>query len=711
MIEPIALEFDPGHRPGGASSVEGVPGAACIEGVLSQAEAEQLLQLAESMGYKEKRSSRSGPPIRTNQRLLLEAPPELVDPIAQRLRPYLESLDLSVVGEDWTLAPGSTFLNPKWRFNRYRPGEQFFPHFDSGHEFSAQCRTLLSLVIYLNDDFVGGETTFFPDHQSRDHMFPGETDRAEVRIKPATGAAVVFHHYGPWNPRHSGKAIESGRPKHIIRADIVFERPRRSLLFGRRPVPVVVLAGRQGCGKSTQAERLAAALGWEPLNFGSLVRSLPPDSELGRKLALHRAERTSLQDRHYGKSEEGRRPGGWLPDEFCQELIAGHLGADHGARGYVLDGFPRMRSQTLALESSRWALLKVFELQLEEQERVSRLQNRAREGDEQVSRAAREEDWRRDTLPMLEHYDKRGELERVDASPAPEQVTRALVAGVDRRLLADAELDLPAELKAELDGFETCGRSLATSRKRLVYRYQRGTEVRYLKLGRVGGLSREKAAYDAAWTASFPFRTPTVVGFASWEDRVGALLTLSLPGQTAKYLVKNQELTTHQIQKLAESVAASLKLVHGFTAETDLTDRSAAVLLEKAGARWNRGEVSFQSFASKYSGRPGAPTREELSERLDSLRELGANLPGENVFLHGDPCLPNLAVDPDSLEVLGFLDWEMWGRGDPHWDLALAAWSFRYNLGEEAERTFLGAYGAVDPARLEFYGKLIPYLL
>ncbi|MDA0565698.1 APH(3'') family aminoglycoside O-phosphotransferase [Streptomonospora sp. S1-112] len=41
------------------------------------------------------------------------------------------------------------------------------------------------------------------------------------------------------------------------------------------------------------------------------------------------------------------------------------------------------------------------------------------------------------------------------------------------------------------------------------------------------------------------------------------------------------------------------------------------------------------------------------------------------VVCHGDLCLPNIVLDPDSLRVTGFIDLGRLGRADPHADLAL----------------------------------------
>ena len=133
------------------------------------------------------------------------------------------------MGPGWKLKENA-FLNSKWRFNLYQGDQQFFPHFDSGYEFSLDTRSLFSFIIYLNDDFSGGETVFYPGGQSRDNMLKGHKDAEEVIVTPKAGSAIVFPQYGPLNPRHSGKPIQSpSRGKYIIRTDIIFENENLNL--------------------------------------------------------------------------------------------------------------------------------------------------------------------------------------------------------------------------------------------------------------------------------------------------------------------------------------------------------------------------------------------------------------------------------------------------------------------------------------------------
>jgi aminoglycoside phosphotransferase len=82
------------------------------------------------------------------------------------------------------------------------------------------------------------------------------------------------------------------------------------------------------------------------------------------------------------------------------------------------------------------------------------------------------------------------------------------------------------------------------------------------------------------------------------------------------------------------------------------------------------------------------------------------------VVCHGDACLPNFLLDPDSLAVTGMIDVHRLGVADRHLDLALATRSISDTTlnpayGAPAAEAMLAAYGrAADPWRLHFYALL-----
>ena len=86
---------------------------------------------------------------------------------------------------------------------RYSPGDKFALHRDAPYVPDERSRSLLSLIIYLNEDYVGGETRF-PDD-----------DRL---VRPQAGMAVAFPH----DVRHEGLAIVSGE-KYALHTFVIYQ--------------------------------------------------------------------------------------------------------------------------------------------------------------------------------------------------------------------------------------------------------------------------------------------------------------------------------------------------------------------------------------------------------------------------------------------------------------------------------------------------------
>ncbi len=749
------VEFD-AHRslpPGSLQPIAGVPGAYLLPAVLSQAECEQLIAATEALGYAPKKSRRSGPPIRTNTRLLYEAHPELLGALATRLRPPLEAVDVSALGP-WRLLDGPRCLNERWRMNRYAEGEEFFPHFDTGYALGRDSRSLLSVIVYLNDDFEGGETVFFPGGQTRDHMLPGDEDAREVRIRPAAGTALVFHHFGPLSPRHSGLAIAPGsRPKYIIRTDVFFEReplPASATLFGRHPElrRCVVLLGPPGAGKSTQLRRVSEALGFSGIDFGHCVRTeLARSSELGARIQAFRRKRAALQDAAFGVTGAVRRPGGWLPDALSLEVVERQLEGLGPTRGLLLDGFPRMRSQANFVEGGPWLLLAAVHLRVDDAARKERLEGRTldaatgqpfharhapaegqgsttrRPEDAPESVKARMVDFDRDTLPLLEHYAKRGVAVEVDGGSPPEEVTRSILQALSRRLLEEATPLFPAALAELLAGASSDGVNHSSRLDSLVFRYESASgPALYLKLAPPWGapLATEAAflqrvdphpsPHPEGEGSSTGLRVPVCRGLFVLGGDVSALVTEELPGISAKRAARACT-TDAEREGLVRGLARALRVFHSAPVTAGGADYSLPTLLRRARERLERGEVPLRNFTAKYGLTLNSPA--ELAQEFERLVRASQPLAeGPRVLLHGDPCLPNFRVDATGA-FTGCLDLSGVGAGDRYWDLALAHWSVHHNLGAPWAERFLEAVseGPLERERLTFFTDLRRFLV
>lgn len=88
------------------------------------------------------------------------------------------------------------------RIYRYQVGQRFAVHQDQSYSPDERTRSLLTFMVYLNDDFGGGETQFMDLKRT---------------IVPKTGTALLFQH----KLLHSGEAVTSGT-KYVLRSDVLY---------------------------------------------------------------------------------------------------------------------------------------------------------------------------------------------------------------------------------------------------------------------------------------------------------------------------------------------------------------------------------------------------------------------------------------------------------------------------------------------------------
>ncbi|MFI6413345.1 APH(3'') family aminoglycoside O-phosphotransferase [Streptomyces sp. NPDC050585] len=124
-----------------------------------------------------------------------------------------------------------------------------------------------------------------------------------------------------------------------------------------------------------------------------------------------------------------------------------------------------------------------------------------------------------------------------------------------------------------------------------------------------------------------------------------------------------------------------------------------------------RGAVNPDFLPVEQQHTPPAELLARLTPQLPRRREQEA---ADTVVCHGDLCLPNIILDPRTLDVSGFVDLGRLGRADRYADLALLLANARETWADEeraeaADTTFAQRYGIIpDPDRLRFYLHLDP---
>lgn len=240
----------------------------------------------------------------------------------------------------------------------------------------------------------------------------------------------------------------------------------------------------------------------------------------------------------------------------------------------------------------------------------------------------------------------------------------------------------------------TIGHSVAS-----VYRLS-GSPSYYLKASPCsrhpdGGFQLGAEAARLPWLAACGIPAPEVVEYDA-RDGVEWLVTTAIPGRSAAEPWPRQ-----QRAAVVDALADLARALHAIPVAGCPFDRSLAVSVAHARHAADRGLVDSE----RLGGRPVA----------DLLAALAATTPHreELVVCHGDYCVPNVLLDPQTLGVTGVVDVGRLGVADRYADLALMTRSLddpRLNPQYEgsAGRRFLRRYGAspADDARLAFYRLL-----
>jgi adenylate kinase len=216
----------------------------------------------------------------------------------------------------------------------------------------------------------------------------------------------------------------------------------------------LVLLGPPGSGKGTQGERLQEDLRLPYYATGDILRGAVRDkTELGR-VAKQYMDRGDL-----------------VPDDVIVGVIAERIASPEARDGFILDGFPRTTPQAEALDAKLEELGRavptVVLIDVDDEEVVRRLGGRRTcaanghvfhvdfnqpkrdgvcdlDGSELIVRdddrpdviRRRLDTYHAKTEPLIDYYDQRGVLRRIDGERPPEEVAEEI-----RRVLATMRLE------------------------------------------------------------------------------------------------------------------------------------------------------------------------------------------------------------------------------------------------------------------------------
>ncbi len=210
-----------------------------------------------------------------------------------------------------------------------------------------------------------------------------------------------------------------------------------------------MVLGKQGAGKGTQCVRLSHHYVVPHVSTGDMLRAaVKQGTPLGMK-AKDQMDRGEL-----------------LGDDLIMDMVADRLGeSDVRARGFVLDGCPRtvIQAEKLAEILAPFDLDVVIDIEIHTTQVLRRLAARRvcsdcganyslsapprinwtcdicsgevvqREDDTEEAITRRLELYERQTAPLVEWYEVRGQLARVAGTGTPDTVTRRIVRVIEER--------------------------------------------------------------------------------------------------------------------------------------------------------------------------------------------------------------------------------------------------------------------------------------
>ena len=183
-----------------------------------------------------------------------------------------------------------------------------------------------------------------------------------------------------------------------------------------------IMVGPQGAGKGTQSKLLADEFGFVHISIGEIFR-------------WNVGNHTKLGSRVTRITQEGRL----VSDEIVERVVRERLEMHDWRYGFVLDGFPRTPAQAMYLFEN-WNLDRAVYLDLDDATVRRRVQSRAKigEGSGFTKRAddnpealqRRMAEYHEKTRPLLDLFEERNMLLRVNADQSIEAVNRDVVRGL-----------------------------------------------------------------------------------------------------------------------------------------------------------------------------------------------------------------------------------------------------------------------------------------
>ena len=180
------------------------PNIFLVEDFFTKEECQKQIAFAEENGFKEAtiQTSRGlvvNKSIRDNSRFSYDSY-DFSQELFEKMKAYLPNtfFDRKICG-----------LNNRVHFYKYDVGQKFDWHKDGHYSPDAYTTSYFTFLVYLNDNFEGGETSF--ESVGTDDGYISFT------IEPKVGTALFFYH----KVLHKGEEVSKG-VKYAMRSDVMY---------------------------------------------------------------------------------------------------------------------------------------------------------------------------------------------------------------------------------------------------------------------------------------------------------------------------------------------------------------------------------------------------------------------------------------------------------------------------------------------------------
>ncbi|HEX15603.1 MAG: adenylate kinase [Deltaproteobacteria bacterium] len=213
----------------------------------------------------------------------------------------------------------------------------------------------------------------------------------------------------------------------------------------------LIMLGPPGSGKGTQAKRLTERFGIPQISTGDILReAVKEGTPLGKEAKRY--------------MDEGKL----VPDEVVVGIVRERLKEPDCEKGFILDGFPRTVAQAEALdrilEEMGRKIDHVIDIEVSEDELLKRLTGRRtckrcgamyhiifnppkrdgicdqcggelyqRDDDKEETIKARLKVYREQTAPLIDYYEKRGLLRRIEGSGKIEEIEERILKAIGEK--------------------------------------------------------------------------------------------------------------------------------------------------------------------------------------------------------------------------------------------------------------------------------------